>query len=780
MVKKIEISSREVEVGLCTDEIVLLSEYAKRKLDHVFVSVRNDDVSSKLDEGWIPYKVGKLKSRLSQPKGIQHQLSDDLWCFLYRMGYRSLSITELLVTSDIQGQEKTKKKIAVLAEDDETVVVIECKSREDRGKKSLLKELEESQLARRSLQKQLQARHQAKFKHKILWLYATRNIIWAERDVESAAAAGIKIITENEYQYFDSFIRYMGPAGRFQFLAEYFEGQEIPGLDNIRVPATQGVFGKNKFYSFVTTPRRLLKIAFVNHQALNHPDGRPAYQRMIAPNRIKEIQKFIVEKNGYFPTNILVNFTKVCRFDLLPKDNTDPVTKFGWLYLPRTYKAAWIIDGQHRLYGYSHLSGKYLDQPIAVIAFELLPVRDEAHLFVTINHEQKSVPKSVLIGLQADLKINSNVPRERLGALASSVAKAIGSDATGPFFQRFSVQGMQSLENQSFTIPEVVNGIVRAGLLGRVIQNNHVPGPFTGATDEQTIRRAHKVINRYFHLVRDANPKRWDQGRDGFVATNPGIRGFLMLFAESCLYLQSSGALDPVVASEDALVDGVASLVAPALALIQSDDEGEIKMRFSRKYGEGGAREYFENLAEMVCSNHEHFGSDELRKTLALKKDQRRAIADAEIIELSKNVLDTVVATLKAAYGEKIGPTGEKAFWKLGVESRKIKAAAYEKQLENKSEQPIEVFLDIVDLKEIIKQKSNWPHFQALFNIPLKDEQPGKHQYLSWIDKFNELRRIPAHPSGGRTYSEEDYEVLKHIRTAFFRNQSTHTLASSS
>lgn len=777
--KKIEDQSLETEVSLCADEGILLSEYAKRKLDQIFTSVKNIDLPSMLDAGWIPYKQGKLKSRLSQPKGVEQQLKDDVWCFLYRMGYRSLNLSDLHITCEVPGQEKTKRKIAVIGEDDETVIVIECKTREDRGRKTLSKDLAESKLARRALQKQLQARHHLDHKHKILWLYATRNIIWVDKDVEEAAAAGIKIITENEYQYFDSFIRYMGPAGRFQFLAEYFEGQEIPGLENVRIPATQGVFGKNKFYSFVTTPRRLLKIAFVNHQALNHPDGRPAYQRMISPTRIKEIQKFIVEKSGYFPTNILVNFNKVCRFDLLPKDNTDPVTRFGWLYLPSSYKSAWIIDGQHRLYGYSHLAGKYLDQPIAVIAFELLPVRDEADLFVTINHEQKSVPKSVLVGLQADLKINSSDPKERLGALASSVAKAIGSDPTGPFFQRFTVQGMHSLDNQSLTIPEVVNGIVRAGLLGRVIQSNHSPGPFTGTTDEQTIRRAHKVINQYFHLVRDANPKRWDQGREGFIATNPGVRGFLMLFAESCTHLQASGAVDPIALREDTLVQAVADLVGPALSFIQSDDEAEIKARFSRKYGEGGAREYFENLAEIMCSVHQDFGSEDLRKTLALKKDQRRTIADTEIIELSKNMLDTVVAVLKTAYGEGVGPTGEKAFWRLGVDSKKIKAAAYQKQLENKSEQPIEVFLDIVDLKEIIKQKTNWPHFQSIFNIPLSDEKTGKHQYVDWIDKFNELRRIPAHPSGGRTYSEEDYELLKHIKTTFYRNQGSQAISSS-
>src|SRR5688500_4986145 len=112
------------------------------------------------------------------------------------------------------------------------------------------------------------------------------------------------------------------------------------------------MLGGHKFYSLVTTPRHLLKIAFVIHQVLNHPDGRSAYQRMISPARIDEIYRYIV-KGGYFTTNILVNFSEECRFDLLSnKENADPNIKFGWLYLPNKYKSAWIIDGQHRLYGY--------------------------------------------------------------------------------------------------------------------------------------------------------------------------------------------------------------------------------------------------------------------------------------------------------------------------------------------------------------------------------------------------------------------------------------------
>lgn len=759
----------EDAVRFCSDDKVLQSEYAKKKLSLIYSSVINAKVPEMLDGGWVPFKEGKTRTRFQQPKSVQQQLADDVWCLMHRMGYRTLNIGKFQVHYEPHGENVRTIELSVVAEDDETVVVVECRFREERGRKSFQKDIAETKRARIALQRELKRRHGATNKHKILWLYATRNVIWSSNDVEQASEAGIKIVTENEFQYFDSFIRHLGPAGRFQFLAEFFSGQDIPGLDDVRIPATQGVFGKKKFYSFVTTPRRLLKIAFVNHQALNHPDGHPAYQRMISASRITDIQKFIQE-GGFFPTNILINFNKVCRFDLLPKETTDHQTKFGWLYLPRQYKSAWIIDGQHRLYGYSHLSGKYLDQPIAVIAFELLPPNEEAGLFITINHEQKSVPKSILVALQADLKINSTVPKEKLGALASAVAKATSGDSASPFFQRFAVQGMLSVDAQSLTIPEVVNGLVRAGLLGRVIQGNHIPGPLSGATDKATILRAQKVVELYFHLVRDANPRRWDSGREGCISTNPGVRAHMLLLAECCNYQQTIQGQDPSLLTEEKLVQVVTELINPVLKFIREQDDAEIRLKFSRKFGEGGVREYFENLADLVCTQCPEFGTEQLRSNLALKKDQRRHTADADVIKISKDILDVVVTVLKREYGDGIGSTGDANYWGLGIESANIKTSAYERQLQDKTPQPKEAYLGIIALKTIVRQKSNWLHFQGLFNIPLPGER-GKTYYLDWMDRFNEVRRIPAHPSGGRTYSEEDYELLKHIKLHFYLNR---------
>jgi len=341
-----------------------------RKEAFVVQSVHTADVPKYEVDGWTVQREGSRKVRIKKPKNYDAMLEDQAWCLFYRMGYPELGGRSFKIRYSPQNGTEGEKQVDAFAKDDETVIVVECKARETRGKRSLQKDLHETESLQKPIANSIRAHYGTDFKPKIIWMYITNNIIWSEPDLERAAAINVRVVTENEMQYFDSFIRHMGPAGRFQFLAEFLHGQEIPGLSDIKVPATRGTLGKNKFYSFVTTPRQLLKISFVNHLALNHPDGRPAYQRMIAPSRIKEIGGFI-KKGGFFPTNLLVNFTEKCRFDLLPsKENADPNIKFGWLYLPRRYKSAWVIDGQHRLYGYSNIDEKHWDQNIAVIAFE--------------------------------------------------------------------------------------------------------------------------------------------------------------------------------------------------------------------------------------------------------------------------------------------------------------------------------------------------------------------------------------------------------------------------
>jgi len=529
---------------LLTEKSSIRSAYGRRKEIHSFQSIDSDLLLQYLGDGWEIHKEGARRTRIKKEKTLQSQLEDRVWCLFYRLGYLELNNESFCIQYVNSDGKIEKKPVNVFAKDDETVIITFCKSRETRGKKTLQTELIDISLIQRVLANTIKKHYGVSFRPKIIWMYVTHNIIWSEQDIEKANAVNIRVVTENELQYFDAFARHMGAAGRFQFLAEFLDGQEIPELAGIKVPATKGKLGDHIFYSFVTTPRHLLKIAFVNHQALNHPAGRPTYQRMISSSRIREIGEFI-RKGGYFPTNLLINFTEKCRFDLLSnKENAVAAVKFGWLNLPNKYKSAWIIDGQHRLYGYSHLDDRYLDQSIAVIAFEKMETTLEAELFVTINQKQKSVQKSVIISLQSDLKWGSHDPKERASALASRLAKTLAADPTSPFFQMFSIQGIVAKDNQSLTIPELVNGLNRSNLLGKASQKNWVLGVLSSSTDGKTVERARRFLNSYFSKIQEANKERWDSAKRGFVATNPGIRAHLLLVAELFKYVAQEENLD--------------------------------------------------------------------------------------------------------------------------------------------------------------------------------------------------------------------------------------------
>ena len=769
--------NREVDKKILLHPLITVKaarqkEFTRRKDASVFQSVHPADVAKFEADGWTVGREGSRKVRIKKPKSFDALLEDQTWCLFYRMGYPDLNGPKCKICYSRQDGSEGEKQLDVFAKDDETVVIVECKARETRGRRTLQKDLHETESLQKAFANSVRAHYGGNFRPKIIWMYVTNNIIWSEPDLERAGAINVRIVTENEMQYFDSFIRHMGPAGRFQFLAEFLEGQDIPGLSDVKVPATRGTLGKHKFYSFLTTPRHLLKIAFVNHLALNHPDGRPAYQRMVTPSRIKEIGAFI-KRGGFFPTNLLINFTTKCRFDLLPnKENSDPNTKFGWLYLPNKYKSAWVIDGQHRLYGYSHIDEKHWDQSIAVIAFEEMDTKDEADLFVTINHKQKSVPKSVIVSLQADLKWGSDDPKERLSALCSRLTKTLNSDPTSPLFQRFSSQGVVAKANQSLTMPEVVNGLNRSGLIGRTIHKSVLsPGPLSGRTDDDTNDRAKRVLNGYFAKIREANPQRWEAARAAYISTNPGVRAQLLLLADVIKYLSKKDDIEPQLLDEDTLLKNVLRIVEPVLSFVRDADDADIYDKFSRKFGEGGVREYADNLTEIILAKFPDFGSDDFKQRLAKRLDERAKQTHQDVIQMTRDITDYVFKVLKEQYGTSVGKSAQPAFWDKGIESPKVKQEAYAKLLAEGSKLPIEAYVDVLGIKEIVTQNNNWSHFESVFNIPMKGEAKGKHHYVGWLARFNEIRRVPAHSSGVRTYDEKDYEDLKHLKFEFYKRR---------
>jgi DNA sulfur modification protein DndB len=752
---------------LLLDQEAIKKQYKIRKSPNLYKKFHTAETEDAQNAGWKVVKRQKRNIVGQKAKPISQYLEDRFWCLCRDMGYPILNGDAFKITYQREDGSRGAKQIDVFAKDGETVAVVECKTRATRGRKSLQKDIHETSYLKRHIANAIRLHFGADFKPKILWLYVTQNIIWSEPDVDRAVAENIRIITENELQYFEAYIDHVGTAGRYQFLAEFLEGQEIPGLSGTKVPAVKGRLGGDTFYSFTLPAGHLLKLAFVNHHALNHPGGRPAYQRMIERKRLAGIGDFI-RRGGYFPTNLLINFTQKCYFEPIAKSGDEAGgLRFGHLYLPNKYKSAWVIDGQHRLFGFTNLPDAFLSNPLFVVAFEQMDTTKEAELFITINHKQKSVPPGLLAALQADLQMGSDDPDEALSALASFLIRKLSSDSTSPLFGRFQIPGVPATDAQVLTIPEVQKGLRRSELLGRVTKKVRLGGYLSGGTDDETLNRARRSINGYFRLIEEATPEKWLAGRSGHIVTNPGVRAHLMLFNEALRYLHGTGKLDPFLASPEELVSRIGEFASPLFHWLSKASPEEMEIRFARRYGEGGVKEYFYHLCDIVSASKTEFGSEDYREYKARSKDERTAQAKLDVEDMTKLISTVVIETLKTTYGTGELPSGEKKYWELGISDSAIKEAAYKAQQQTKAEKraPKEAYLHLIDFEKIIKQKGNWEVFKPIFNIPLRGENPkGKEYHLDWLKEFNEVRRITSHSSIYRQLSEEDFDLLAWLK----------------
>ncbi|MCB2191776.1 MAG: DGQHR domain-containing protein [Deltaproteobacteria bacterium] len=748
---------------LLTDPSSLKKEFNKRNKHFHFTSVSPRSVPDYESDGWLLDKKLKKRVRMKKPKLHDERLEDLFWCFLYRMGFENMNQgRQFKIRYKRKMASDGEKQIDIFAKEEETVIVAECKSSSDLKKRNLQKDLEEFAHIRKGIANSVRKFYGPDYKPKFLWLFVTKNIIWSDADKERAKAGNIQVITEAQLPYFVQIANYLGPATKYQFLAEFFAGKSIPGLSNKKIPAIKGKLGGKKFFCFVTTPKQLLKISFVNHRALDDPLGIPTYNRLVEKGRINKIGRFI-ESGGFFPTNVLVNFNAKVRFDISMKDDEADI-HFGYLYLPDKYKSAWIIDGQHRLYGYSKLDDKYLKQNITVLAFENLPRTEEANLFITINHEQKSVPRSLLDDLEGDLKWGSDKPSERIGSIGARIVKIINSDIGSPFYNRVRTGGISATDETCLTIPEIKSAIRRSGLIGKAILKTKLyeAGAFCGTDDIETTRRACEGLNLYFSSISEANLKRWELGRGGFVCFNPGISGHIRLLSEIINFLEKKHSFQAINLDVKTLIGSVLKELAPILKYITVTPDNQFEDSFRVPYGSRGPREYFFRLCTILKENGSDFEPDDYVEWEKTKNEEMSANADRQVKELNSFIVSYVFEVFKQKW-----PDGND-YWENGVANKDMMTNAYKKSLEDEPDQraPIEEYLDLLDIKKIVEKSSNWPMFKSVLDIP-EPGVKGKSKNTKWLERLNKIRRIPAHKTENREYDPGDFEFLDWLEEEF-------------
>lgn len=679
---------------IATEKTDRISEYKRRKPRLLQKRLNISDAAPFLESGWIEKrKLPKDKVVVEKHKPHDEILENRLWCVLYQLGFDELCVGrqfEIVVTAD--GVSVTKQ-IDVFAKIDNVVVIAECKSSAKKQPRSLQKDIGEFASLQRPIANSLRKHYGSDNKLKIVWLFATRGIVWSAPDRKRAEEQSLHILEERELRYYEEIAKSIGPAAKYQFLGEFLGNQKIAAFANQSVPAIRAKLGGNWAFYFLAPPNRILPISFVNHRALRDPKGAPAYQRVLKRSRLREIGTYL-DLGGFFPNCILVNFRSEPRFDKQTTDDERHIS-FGQLYLPDTFKSVYIIDGQHRLYGYTEKDKSSPKDVIPILAFQKLDIGEEAQLFATINSKQQKVAPGLLDELAGELKIDSEDFDERAGAIASRVLDMMATENGNPFEDRIKTAELADSDTVCLTISEIKKAILSAKLLGTASRNDvFVAGPFSRNSTEDTLNSLSEGLTAYFRLVEHANQERWERGRPGRLCSNVAVQGHIRLMQALLEFMtaQTGQAAHDLDAEE--AIEQIQVYLKPVLEFIETAEDDEFDKRFRTPFGSGGPPRYFAQLCRLVQSQHAEFRPAGLDEILTEETSEASNRADLLIKSLQERVHGYVVAQLKSAYGSAVTE-----YFNKGIPQSKIKLSANEKMYDDKGAQsPPETYLDFIEL----------------------------------------------------------------------------------
>lgn len=720
----------------------LASELRVRRSPWLHQTVQPPMVESLLVAGWTVERKNKSSVRLRKPKPIDQALEDDVWSLLARVGFTHLSRGRRFTVPVAKSQEDAaSKQIDVLAADDDTVLVVECKASASVVSRSLGKDLLEAKALRGPVSAAI--RQHFGVKKRVGWLFVTRNIAWGPADKVRADEFKIRVLVDNDLDYYVRLADIIGPAARHQLQAEIFGSQEIEGLAQT-VPAVRGRIGGRRFFQFTIEPDRLLKLAFISHRAKLDAESIGTYQRMLKKNRLTGIRKYI-DEGGVFPTNIVVNFRSKLRFDV-SADRPDGDVVFGTLYLPKTYKAAWIIDGQHRLYGYvgSKWSGA---TQLPVLAFEKLEPADEAKMFVDINSKQVKVPPNLLIQLASELYWESTIPAEAYHALLSKVVAVLGTDIASPVRNRMAQEGQPQSSQKPLTTTGMYDALKKTSLLGAIRKGILDPGPLYAEDDTRAVRRSVDILSRYLGVFAKALPQHWALGNaeGGYLCTNNGVTALLIVLAAILDIQERYGDQKPWQSNPEDLIRRVEPYAQPIVEHFGVLDLAQIK-DYRRQVGNVGQRTAASAMMQVINAAKPGFKPEGLDDYI--KSQDRTGTNQARQLmpELQLKIQHASLRLLRSTYGD-----GEDNWWRQGV-PLKVRTEVAARREANERGGKLEQFFELLDYKAIASVSQHWETFKPFFAMGPKQ---GKDASLSWFDRLSELRNRISHPERGAVSDDE-------------------------
>lgn len=452
------------------------------------------------------------------------KLEAKAWLLFYYM-------QPLRISSDPQliSLKSGKYEIDVFAEFEDVLVTVECKSGESHDVNSNIDKVKAN---KGDIQNYLRGEFGTEKPCVFIVIYSDKIVPIVS--FKKAKRSNVEIWNRYLLNEYFSIASTLKPFSQKIILSDLLAQKKLQwgrGKKKFNCLVTKGSYKGNDCYSFQMSPEILLKIAYVHRRNFfNALDVEEiTYQRMIDLNKIKSIQKFLNKKGNSFPTPILINFEKDLEFNPISPRSTEKRTESitpGWLTIPEEYGFAWIIDGQHRLFGYSGLGELAKQHTLNVVAFSNLDPSEQANLFVEINQNQKSIAPDYLWDLYTDI-----YPEEDDKYKMSKIVKDLNSKSE--FFKdRVYIPGLSNREKKHYSLQ--INNIgvsikSKASLVYKKLLDSNS-------------RAYYELIDNYFSSLIDTVEAKedWCKGDNGFLSSNNGVGVMMYVLNNFYQYILNS------------------------------------------------------------------------------------------------------------------------------------------------------------------------------------------------------------------------------------------------
>jgi DGQHR domain-containing protein len=247
------------------------------------------------------------------------------------------------------------------------------------------------------LKKKLNIRYKTIFKLYFDWSNKDETNVSASLDHTLKDKTNL-VIYKDDYRYFEQTLNTIGLWAKNDF---YNFLDVIPRNLHSEIEAIGFYIGDNKAFVYADEVDNILKYSYVFRRRKN----LIGYQRMVEEKRVNVIAKTIEKHNTItFPNSIILNSHKKLTSEKFEIEDCPIVLKIN---IPQGFCSCRIIDGQHRLMGFSK-TGKYVRQDflLPVVIFENLDAAKEIETFIEINHKQKKLDSNLILLLKRDSNWN--------------------------------------------------------------------------------------------------------------------------------------------------------------------------------------------------------------------------------------------------------------------------------------------------------------------------------------------------------------------------------------